>query len=776
MVQNQRSSVNGKPSGRFSGWKYSKGVRLVLFLLLALLFFFAAASRLIPQRFDIQIGSIAEKTIYAPKQIKNTIETQKAEEEAARQVQPVYSILPMRNESLIEAIFERLRQINADDQLSTTDKVNVYRSVFPTMYSDHAAQIYRTIEANDPENSGLLNEVRKALEEQQYRIPEEVYFKLPRLTRDDLAAMEPVTKDVVARLMTEQITDAQLSRTKVAELVNASPLTKNTTREMVQEIARFVITPNKFLNQLETDKKRAEARENTKPVYYNKGDVLVQKGEWVTEELYQRLKSADLLQEKANYWPHAGLALLSALASLSVYMHIRHSGHTVRQNNVQLLMLLLIYFLNIAGMKIVGLGQNLDYQYIGYLAPAAMGTMLISILLSPSLAFMAAVHFALLSSIIYNMDSEMLFDPRFGFVTLVAGFAAIMSIQRANMRSSILKAGIMVSLFGTVAVVSLIMLNQAYTHYEILSSVLFAIASGILTAVLVIGIMPFFETTFGILSPLKLVELSNPNHPLLRKLLTETPGTYHHSVMVGNLSEAAAESVGANGLLCRVGSFYHDIGKTKRPSYFIENQNNMENPHDHIDPALSKSIIIAHARDGVEMLKEYKIPKPIRDIAEQHHGTTLLKYFYHKAKKLAGENADQIKEEDFRYPGPKAQSKEAAIVGFADSIEAAVRSLRNPTIEQIDSMVRKILKERLDDGQFNECDLTLKELETIAKTMNETLLGIFHSRIEYPGEVEAPKTEAAAAESQQKSGGNEKDPANGGENSDKPASKNDTDA
>jgi putative nucleotidyltransferase with HDIG domain len=212
------------------------------------------------------------------------------------------------------------------------------------------------------------------------------------------------------------------------------------------------------------------------------------------------------------------------------------------------------------------------------------------------------------------------------------------------------------------------------------------------------------------------------------------------------LSEAAAESIGADGLLCRVGSYYHDIGKTKRPMYFIENQTNMENPHDRIDPNLSKSIITAHPREGVEMLKDHKIPKPIREIAQQHHGTTLLHYFYHKALKLdklaEGEAAaKQISEEEFRYPGPKAQSKEAAIVGIADSVEAAVRSLRNPTLEQIDTMVNKIIKSRLDDGQFNECDLTLKELDTIEKTLNETLLGIFHSRIEYPSE-QAKKEEA----------------------------------
>jgi putative nucleotidyltransferase with HDIG domain len=263
--------------------------------------------------------------------------------------------------------------------------------------------------------------------------------------------------------------------------------------------------------------------------------------------------------------------------------------------------------------------------------------------------------------------------------------------------------------------------------------------------VLVIGLLPFFEVSFGILSPLKLIELSNPNHPLLRKLLVETPGTYHHSVMVGNLSEAAAEAIGANGLLCRVGSFYHDLGKTKRPSYFIENQGNMGNPHDEIEPSLSKEIIIAHARDGEQMLREHKMPKQLCDIAAQHHGTSLLKYFYHKAIKQAEEQGREIDftEDDYRYPGPKAQTKEAAIVGIADSVEAAVRSLRSPSLEQISELVDRIIRDRLEDNQFNECDLTMRELDVIGSTMKESLLGIFHSRIEYP---ELPKDNKEAEE------------------------------
>ena len=234
------------------------------------------------------------------------------------------------------------------------------------------------------------------------------------------------------------------------------------------------------------------------------------------------------------------------------------------------------------------------------------------------------------------------------------------------------------------------------------------------------------------LSPLRLLELSNPNHPLLRKLLIETPGTYHHSVIVGNLAEAAAEAIGADGLLCRVGAYYHDLGKTKRPQFFIENQLHTDNPHDKLSPNLSKSIIISHARDGYEILRKHNIPTPICDIAAQHHGTTLLKYFYHKAREQC--DGTEVLEADYRYPGPKAQFKEAAIVGIADSVEAAVRSLARPTPERVENMVRKIIRDRLEDGQFNECDLTLKELDLIARSICETLQGIFHSRIKYPDE------------------------------------------
>ncbi|KRF28127.1 HD family phosphohydrolase [Paenibacillus sp. Soil787] len=732
--------MKGKFHYQLNGWKYSTGIRILLFLLLALIFYMSLYVKLVPQVYDIVLGTTSEKTIYAPRQIENAIATEQAKEDAAKRVQPVYRIVNLKNDTLIDVIYDKLLQINADEEVKFDDKVSIYRRVIPQLISDTQNQSIKSLRISGQYNDSLLEQIEQGLAEQNYPLPEETYFKLPRLTKDDLAAMRPVTKDIVNKLMNDQILDAQTARAKVAELVNTSNLTKNTSREMVTEISRALITPNKFFDQKGTEDAKGQARESVKPVYINKNDVLVKVGDVITEEIYARLDKLELLKDKANYLPQLGLSILSALLSFAIYMFVRQSALPIKYNNSQLVMLILIFLINVIGMKLISLVQNLDYPYIGYLAPTALGSILIAILLDAPLAFIASVLFSLMASIIFNTEHVLLFDYRFGLVSLAICFSAVFTIQRASQRATILKAGLMIAFFSMLTIASMLLMEDHFQKKEALLSLSFAAAGGLLTVVFVIGLLPFFEVAFGILSPLKLVELSNPNHPLLRKLLTETPGTYHHSVMVGNLSEAAAESIGADGLLCRVGSYYHDIGKTKRPSYFIENQTNIENPHDRIDPNLSKSIIIAHARDGVEMLKDFKMPKPLRDIAEQHHGTTLLHYFYHKAVKQAEDEGSEkeIREEDFRYPGPKAQSKEAAIVGIADSVEAAVRSLRNPTLEQIDSMVHKIIKSRLDDGQFNECDLTLKELDKIAKTLNETLLGIFHSRIEYPSEL-APK-------------------------------------
>lgn len=717
---------------RLQGWKQSQAVRYILFALVAILLFFSLNDALVSQTYAIQIGDMSDKDIKAPKQIIDEAATEKAKQEARQREQDVYTLVSMRNSEFIDIIFNTLEKINADEMVTVEQKAIVYRNQLPTEYDYFYEKVILSLD-NEP----LQHEMRRQLEQQKYRIPEEVFFKFHLLSAEDLAEMEPVARQITNRLMREQMTDVEAARSKVAELVNASELSKQLARELVQEIVRFVLTPNRFFDEQATIEAKDEAERSVEDIYIYKNDIVVAEGEPITAEVYALLEQLGLLKDKRSLWPEIGLIILVLLITFIMFALIKQSDMTISTSNVPLLMLFIIIILNVIGMKIVSLGQTADFPYIGYLAPVAMGSMLIAILLDIRIAFIAAVLFSVLASIIFNIEhSEIIFDFRYGFVTAISSFVAIFAIHQANQRAAILKAGIMISLFSCISILGFMLLDYPFVLREMLISLGFAAAGGMLSTVMVIGLLPFFEVAFGILSPLKLVELSNPNHPLLRKLLTEAPGTYHHSVMVGNLAETAAESIGANGLLCRVGSFYHDIGKTKRPSYFIENQMNMENPHDTIDPDLSKSIIIAHARDGVDMLNEYKMPKQICDIAAQHHGTTLLSYFYHKALKLQqekpGDFSEPIKEEDYRYPGPKAQTKEAAIVGICDCVEAAVRSLRNPTIEHIDQMVDKIIKNRMDDDQFDECDLTLKELNTIGKALKETLLGIFHSRIEYP--------------------------------------------
>lgn len=739
-MTNNDQQNKGAFQSTFVGWKHSTTVRYLLYAVLVVILYAGMAPKLLPETYDIAVGMPSDKEIMAPMDIPDTKATLKAQEDAAEKVGQVYTILPLRNEALVGQLLDRIFRLNQDDQVSEDDKIKIYREELPQRVKDYVQTFIMNNRNNSAYSPTLFEEVTQRVDEQQYHISEETFIKIPRLTAEDINEMKRVAADIVARLTADPIVDAQTARTKVAEMVSTSSLSKRTSREVVQELARLSITANKFYDEEATKAAKVEARENTPTVYIKQGDVLVKKGVKITEEMYTLLEKNGLLKDEVDYSPQFGLILLSLLMATGLIMYIRHSEGTGRfkYNNAQFVMLLMIILITIVSMHVINLLQDEQHPYIGYLAPIATGAMLITLLLEVPLAYICSILFSVMASIILNVHQGEIFDFKFGFFALVISFASIFAIHRASQRSTLLKAGIMICLFGSFAVFSLTLLgNNDWTQTSTLYDLGFAVAGGLLTTILVIGLMPFFEVTFGILSALKLVELSNPNHPLLRKLLTETPGTYHHSVMVGNLSEAAAEAIGANGLLCRVGSYYHDIGKTKRPSYFIENQNNMENPHDFIDPKLSKSIIIAHARDGAEMQKEYKIPKPIRDIAEQHHGTTFLHYFYHKALRLAEEQGVEpdFTEEDFRYPGPKAQSKEAAVVGIADSVEAAVRSLRKPTVEQVESMIEKIIKSRLDDHQFNECDLTLRELDIIAQTLKETVMGIFHSRIEYPEEI-----------------------------------------
>lgn len=697
-------------------WKTSKFIRFSLFFALAIGIYLLLLESVIPKTYDLKRNTVSDALVTAPMDVEDMELTKKLREEAEKAVSPIYTM------------DERITA----NQLKMLDQI--FRDVTEVKIELESSSENDSAEGDDAETDAL----QRLKERTPYEFSKESYETLLKQTPESLATMKTVSRNIVSAIMLEgaRVDDEANTRERVEQQLATIEL-ESRALQAVREIVLACVVPNIVFDEQATEQAKREAVQAVKPVMIHKGEILVSEGEYITDEIYRKLGVAGILTDSPNYFPYVGLVLLVLLMVVIFYLYISKSGLEIRTNNNHLFMFVIIVLLNLATLKTVSLGYALEYSFIGFLAPVAFGSMLICLFINHHLAILAGGLFSVCASLIFNDSNERFFDYAYGFVAFTACLAGVYALHNQSRRRNILWAGLFVTLANWISITAVYMLFYSVKWSELLQLYGFGLVSGLLAAILTLGCAPFFESAFGILSAMKLIELSNPNHPLLRRLLVETPGTYHHSIMVANLSEAAAEAIGANGLLARVGAYYHDVGKMKRPQFFIENQMGAENPHDKISPTLSRSIILSHTVDGAELLREHNLPKPIQDIAAQHHGTTLLKYFYHKALK---EKRDQpVTEEEFRYSGPKPQFKEAAIVGICDSVEAAVRSLNRPTPEQIEQIVRNIVKDRLDDRQLNECDLTFRELEKITQSICESLKGIFHHRIEYPAEVEVKR-------------------------------------
>lgn len=494
-------------------------------------------------------------------------------------------------------------------------------------------------------------------------------------------------------------------------------------------ILERVLRPNVVFDREGYNKEVAAARESVLPVQRTilPGQNIVRKGEPIDRSDLQVLNQLGLLKPRV-IWPSLiGVVLFVLLLGGLVLLYLYKFRRRFLRNDQYIILYGLLFVLTLLIAKgVTALKISTDPEIaglVGYLVPLAGGAMLITVVLDAGLAVFTALILSLLVGIM--MDGQL----SFVLVGLAGCLGGIFSISSLSERAGLIRAGIYVSLANAAAVLVLGLLNRNGSSF-VLMGMGMGILNGFFSSVLTVGGLPYLEAAFGITSSVRLLELSNPNHPLLKRLLMEAPGTYHHSILVGNLAEAAAEAVQADPLLVRVGSYYHDIGKLKRPYFFIENQMTRENPHDKIAPSLSTLIITSHVKDGLDLAREYKLPRAIEAIIEQHHGTCLVSYFYQRA--LESDRPELVAESDFRYDSVKPQSKEAALVMLADSVEAAIRSLQKPTPGRLEGLTRKIIKEKLHDGQLDECDLTFKDLDRIAETFVRVLGGIFHSRIEYP--------------------------------------------
>jgi len=360
-----------------------------------------------------------------------------------------------------------------------------------------------------------------------------------------------------------------------------------------------------------------------------------------------------------------------------------------------------------------------------YAIPFALGAMTTAILINRNVALIIS---ALTSFLIGFIFDEQVIFPIFSFMGSVA---ASYQIVRIRQRSVFLKIGLFLGIINMAAIVCLSLVTGNLFH-DLPLKLVMGFIGGIITGILVAGITPLFESAFGLITDIKLLELSNLNQPLFQRMIIEAPGTYHHSIIVSSLTEAAAEAIGANSLLVKVSSYYHDIGKLTKPQYFIENQQNQENKHDKLSPKMSGLVIISHVKDGCELAAQAKLGRQIINIIHQHHGTSIISYFYDKAKKDKDESIRSLSETDFRYPGPKPQTKEAGLIMLGDVVEASSRTLTNPTPARIKSLVRERIEGIYMDGQLDECELTLSNLNTIAETFTKILTGIFHHRVDYP--------------------------------------------
>lgn len=511
-------------------------------------------------------------------------------------------------------------------------------------------------------------------------------------------------------------------------------------RRILEGLLARLVRPNLSFNRNETEARKKQAEASVQPVLVQvkKGEMIVREGARVTEDQVRKLKALrDLKKDTRNLSAALGLFLvILTLLYTSYHFAVRNiSKFRLQMRDLVFLaatysgLFVLIKFAIFINTAFENAFPHLDSGSFFYLIPFAAGAMLVRVVLNSEVALLFTAMMALMVGLLFG-------NSLFLVLFVVGGsLVGAHAVRQCNTRSALYRAGFQVSLVNMAMVVGLHLLAGKPLTVPLLYKLGVAFAGGFFCAIVATALVPLVEAVFKYTTDIKLLELANLNTPVLRQLMVQAPGTYHHSIVVGNLAEAGAEAIGANPLLARVAAYYHDIGKIRKPLYFVENQSGSENRHDKLAPSMSALILMAHVKDGVELARENRLGQELIDILRQHHGTALMKYFYDKAKNQQDPEVQQVDERDYRYPGPKPQTREAALIMLADAVEAAGRTLTDPTPARIQGMVQKIINNIFIDGQLDECELTLKDLHKIARSFNRILAGIFHYRIDYPEPV-----------------------------------------
>lgn len=522
------------------------------------------------------------------------------------------------------------------------------------------------------------------------------------------------------RIEEEDLADAQDQLARSAELISLTLAE----RYAVIAVGTAFLEPTYTVDEAATARARADAVERVSPVVIvvQEGENIIERGDIVTRRDIDLVRTLGGLEQGTDAVSVVAAILMMSLAIIAAGAYWAVYDHATwgLMRNLMLLSTLLL------GMMYVTRLMSLVAPEIStYLMPMALAAILATLLLGPRPAVVLTVLTTVASLLLgFSGGAQVI-------VTLVGSLAAIAGLSYVTKRSHLFYfGGYLIVMLGTVSFGASLASGNAPA--EALMSGLNGLGGGLVTAVLMVGLLPFFEFVFGVTTDITLLELGNPSHPLLKRLMTEAPGTYSHSVMAANLAETAAEAIGANQLLARVGAYFHDVGKVVRPAFFVENQAGGENPHDSTSPSLSARIITAHVREGVELAEEHGLPAEVIDIIRQHHGTSVVGYFYDKASRKGG----PLLEADFRYDGRRPDTREAALVMIADMAEAGVRSLPKATPAKIEAMIRKMVRGKIDDHQLDETQLTIADIETIIKVYTRMLASVYHPRVEYPEPAE----------------------------------------
>jgi len=535
--------------------------------------------------------------------------------------------------------------------------------------------------------------------------------------------------------------DMKEARAKIrGQAATLVPVLGKESSSAVLKIADHFLKPNLTFNKNETEERKKITKEKINPVYLQvkRGEIILRPGDRVREEHLLVLQALRKAQERSHLLIMLiGMGLLTFLILATLYQFSTQNIRKIALTQKDLLfsvtaLLGIVALLKLFQLSTDALGEEFlsvpSSSYI-YLFPIATGAMLVRIVLNSEVA----IVFTLLTG---YFSAALMGNQLFYFIfTVVGSLIGAHKVARCEQRSVLIKAGTGVGGINVLMILAYNLLSGNPLRMTLVPDLLMGFLGGVLASVLVLGIVPIVEIVFGYTTDIKLLELANMDQPVLKDLILQAPGTYHHSIIVGSLVEAAAKSIGANPLLTRVSAYYHDIGKLKKPLYFIENVGGVDNKHDHLTPAMSSLILISHVKDGVEMARENRLGERIGHIIQQHHGTNLISFFYQKAKEKENPEMESVNEKDFRYPGPRPQTKEAGIVMLADSVEAASRALTDPTPSRIRSLVQRVTNNIFLDGQMEECELTLKDLQKIQESFDRILTAIFHQRVDYTPEV-----------------------------------------